>query len=161
MLLMNVVARLESFQRTTEADKKALPLTVRLNCAPPAVALLGEIEVIVCGEVVIAKVTVFDTGPTPSALLQLQMLTPTLPALAITVAGILAVSWSPLGDTELTLQQAPNCSTDPWDKKPLSWDEKPLPLTVSVKLAPPAFALLGEIEVIVGTVFPFPPPPPP
>lgn len=42
--------------------------------------------------------------------------------------------------------------SEPLDKNPAGWDEKPLPLTVSVKLAPPAAVLLGDIEVIVGDV---------
>ena len=44
-LLMNVVTRKESFQLTTESRRKSLPLTVNRNSLPPAVALLGEIEV--------------------------------------------------------------------------------------------------------------------
>jgi hypothetical protein len=125
-------------------------LTVKVNCAPPAVALLGEIELTTCVGVEMTKVTAFDTGPSESALLQLQTLTRTLPALAIALAGIVAVSWSPLGETEMTLQQLPNCSTEPLDKKPPGSDEKPLPLTVRVKLAPPAATVFGEIEAIVG-----------
>jgi hypothetical protein len=44
-LLMNVVTRKEPFQLTTESRWKSLPLTVSRNWLPPAVALLGEIEV--------------------------------------------------------------------------------------------------------------------
>src|SRR5437867_2679422 len=40
--LTNVVVRFESFQRTTEEATKFVPLTVSVNAAPPAVALLGE-----------------------------------------------------------------------------------------------------------------------
>jgi len=39
-----VVDRLLPFQTTTEAEMKLVPFTVSVNAAPPAVALLGEIE---------------------------------------------------------------------------------------------------------------------
>ena len=42
MLLVNVVVRLEPLTRTTEAETKLLPVTVNVNPAPPAVALLGD-----------------------------------------------------------------------------------------------------------------------
>ncbi|MBI3061376.1 MAG: hypothetical protein HYY83_05295 [Deltaproteobacteria bacterium] len=42
VLLTNVVVRFEPFQRTTDVDTKLLPVTVSVNPAPPAVALLGE-----------------------------------------------------------------------------------------------------------------------
>jgi hypothetical protein len=42
---MNVVTRKEPFQLTTESWRKSLPLTVSRNWLPPAVALLGEMEV--------------------------------------------------------------------------------------------------------------------
>jgi len=44
-LLTKVVARKELFQLTTESRRKPLPLIVNRNWLPPAVALLGEIEV--------------------------------------------------------------------------------------------------------------------
>src|SRR2546422_10584608 len=42
VLLTNVVVRSEPFQRTTDGATKLAPLTVSVNPAPPAVALLGE-----------------------------------------------------------------------------------------------------------------------
>jgi hypothetical protein len=44
-LLVNVVTRNELFQLTMESPRKSLPLTVSGNWLPPAVALLGESEV--------------------------------------------------------------------------------------------------------------------
>src|SRR2546426_7608051 len=44
-LVLNVVTRNELFQLTTESRRKSLPLTVSRNWLPPAVALLGESEV--------------------------------------------------------------------------------------------------------------------
>lgn len=46
LLLTNEVARAEPFQTTTALLLKLPPLTVKVNPTPPAVALLGEIELI-------------------------------------------------------------------------------------------------------------------
>ena len=43
--LVNVVTRKELFQLTTESRRNSLPLMVSRNWLPPAVALLGESEV--------------------------------------------------------------------------------------------------------------------
>src|SRR2546422_1018693 len=40
--LTNVVVRLVPFQRTTDEARKFVPVTISVNPAPPAVALLGE-----------------------------------------------------------------------------------------------------------------------
>jgi len=44
-LLVTVVTRNELFQLTMESRRKPLPITVSRNLRPPAVALLGESEV--------------------------------------------------------------------------------------------------------------------
>jgi hypothetical protein len=44
-LLTKLVTRREPFQLSTESRRKSLPLTVNRNWMPPAVALLGEMEV--------------------------------------------------------------------------------------------------------------------
>ncbi|PYM63052.1 MAG: hypothetical protein DME11_17920 [Candidatus Rokuibacteriota bacterium] len=44
VLLTNVVARFEPFQRTTEVDTKLLPLTVNPKSAAPATMLAGDSE---------------------------------------------------------------------------------------------------------------------
>jgi hypothetical protein len=46
LLLTNAVVRLAPFHTTTASLLKLPPFTVRLNPAPPAVALLGESELI-------------------------------------------------------------------------------------------------------------------
>jgi len=46
VLLTKVVGRSDPFQRTAEVEMKFVPLTVRVKAAPPAVAPVGEIEVI-------------------------------------------------------------------------------------------------------------------
>src|SRR5712692_10030303 len=42
VLLTNVVVRFEPFRRTTDEATKFVPVTVSVNPAPPAVALLGD-----------------------------------------------------------------------------------------------------------------------
>src|SRR5207247_11286227 len=44
VLLTNVVARFEPFQRTTEVETKLLPLTVNPKSAAPATMLAGDSE---------------------------------------------------------------------------------------------------------------------
>ena len=46
MLLTKVVVKVELFQCTFEPETKFDPLTVSVKPGPPAVALLGEIELI-------------------------------------------------------------------------------------------------------------------
>src|SRR2546422_609204 len=59
LALMNAVARFAPFQRTTDPETKLLPLTVRLNAAPPATADMG-LRLLMLGtgfEVVMLKLT--------------------------------------------------------------------------------------------------------
>ena len=64
-----------------------------------------------------------------------------VPAAAISAAVIAAVSWVAL--TNVVVLAAPlNFTTDV--------DTNPVPFTVNVNAAPPAVALVGEIEVSVG-----------
>ena len=66
----------------------------------------------------------------------------TVPAVAISAAAIAAVTWVAL--TNVVVLAAPlNFTTAP--------ETKPVPVTVSVKAAPPALALGGTIEISVGT----------
>jgi hypothetical protein len=51
-----VVVRFEPFHCTTELDTKPVPLTVSVNAAPPATAVLGLRLVVVGTGLVIVKV---------------------------------------------------------------------------------------------------------
>ena len=86
------------------------------------------------------KVRALDTAP-PG----FRTVTEAVPAAAISVAGIAAVSWVAL--TKVVVRFAPFQRTT----EPLT---KLLPFTVSVKAGPPAAALLGEREVNVGAAGP-------
>ena len=86
----------------------------------------------------IVKVCVLETAAAP------VVVTPTVavPVLAISVAGTLAVNCVAL--TKVVVRLAPFQVTVDW---PLI---KFVPLTVKVKVAPPAPAEVGEMEVVVG-----------
>ena len=73
--------------------------------------------------------------------------TEAVPAAAMSLAGIWAVSWVAL--TKAVVRAAPfHCTPEPLTKL--------LPVTVSVKAAPPATALLGESVLNVGAAEPLP-----
>src|SRR3989441_6472345 len=63
VLLTNVVGRSEPFQRTTDGATKLAPLTVSVNPAPPAVALLGESDPAVGAGGLIVNVRALDVPP--------------------------------------------------------------------------------------------------
>lgn len=66
VLLTKVVVRSDPPQRTTEDATKLLPVTVRVNAAPPAVALLGERELSVgTGLLAPVPVTALVAPPPP------------------------------------------------------------------------------------------------
>jgi len=50
----NVVASADPFHLTVEPETKLVPLTVNVNCAPPAVAQVGLSEVIVGGALIVS-----------------------------------------------------------------------------------------------------------
>jgi hypothetical protein len=89
VLLTKVVVRLLPFQRTTDVMAKFVPVAVSVNAAPPAVALVGEIELSVgTGFVaVIVKVLAPDVPP-PGA--GLNTVTEALPVAATSLARICA-----------------------------------------------------------------------
>src|SRR2546426_9431293 len=62
--LTNVVVRSLPFQRTTDELMKLVPLTVRVKAAPPAIVLLGEIELSVgAGLLLLEKVCAPEAPP--------------------------------------------------------------------------------------------------
>lgn len=88
-LFTNVVVRLLPFQRTTELLMKFDPLTVKVNCGPPAPAVVGKMLFSVGAGLLTVNVCEFDVPP-PGA--GLKTVTVTVPAVATSLAGIVAVS---------------------------------------------------------------------
>src|SRR5579864_8502249 len=114
------------------------PLMVSVKPVPPAVALVGESDVTVTLGLLIVN-WMFPEVPPPGA--GFVTATFTVPAVAISAAAIAAVTWVAL--TNVVVLAAPlNFTTAP--------ETKPVPVTVGVKAAPPAFALGGAIEISVG-----------
>ena len=63
MLETKVVARLEPSIWTVELASKPVPLTVKVKLAPPAVVLVGEIEVVVGAACLTVKVCALLVPP--------------------------------------------------------------------------------------------------
>ena len=118
---------------------KPVPVRVSVNAAPLTVAVAGAIELSVGPETaLIVKDRVPDVPPPGAGLVTVTV---AAPAVAISAAVIAAVSCVALA--KVVVLAAPlNFTTDV--------DTNPVPLTVSVKAAPPAVALVGEREVSVG-----------
>ena len=92
-----VVVRAAPFHRTEEPVTKPVPVTVRVNADPPAVAELGEMEVRVgtgLFAVLMMKVRALEVPPPGVGL---KTVTDADPAVAMSAAGIDAVSW--VGET--------------------------------------------------------------
>jgi hypothetical protein len=141
VLLTNVVVRLLPFQRTTDVVAKFVPVAVSVKAGPPAVALLGEIELSVGAGLLIVNVWEADVPPPGVGV---KTVTGTVPPAAISLALICAVSCVLL--TKVVVRLLPfQRTTDVIAKF--------VPVAVSVKAAPAAAALVGEIELSVGTGF--------
>ena len=123
---------------TTDEATKLVPFTVSVKAAPPADALVGESEVIVGTGLFTANAEFADVPPPGAGLVTVTL---NVPAAAMSAAVIAAVTCVAL--TKVVVAAAPlKFTTD---------DElKFVPFTVSVKAVPPANALVGESEVIVG-----------
>jgi len=118
---------------------KPVPVILSVNPAPPTVAVVGATEVSAGPEAVLIVNDKLADEPPPGA--GLVTLTVAVPAVAISAAVIAAVNFVVL--TNVVVLVAPlNFTSDV--------DTKPVPLTVKVKAAPPAVALVGEREVAVG-----------
>jgi hypothetical protein len=85
----NVVVREVAPQRTVEVETKFVPVTVKVNCVPPAVAQLGLIEVIVGTGLLIENVCAFDVPPPGAGFTTVTLAVPVAATLA---AGTMAVS---------------------------------------------------------------------
>src|SRR5213594_3835740 len=108
--LTKVLGRGAPFHCTTDDARKSLPLAVRVNPAPPAVALLGESELSVgagFGGALMVKLSAPDVPP-PG--LGENTVTDAVPAAAMSSARIAACSWVP---TKVVVRALPfHCTTD-------------------------------------------------
>src|SRR5207248_7057160 len=100
------------FQRTTEPGTKLVPVTVSVNCAPPATTDAGASPVVVGAGFAIVKVCAFDVPP-PGA--SVNTVTGAVPAVAMSGAEIVAVSC--VADTYVVARTAPfQRTTEPGTK---------------------------------------------
>src|SRR5258708_7171592 len=137
--LTRVAGRAARFQRTLLPLTKPVPVTVSVNAAPLTSALLGLRPVSVGAGLFTLNVCAAEVPP-PGA--GVRTVTLAVPAAAMSAAVIAAVSWMVL--TKVVVRAAPfHCTVvEPFTN--------PVPLTVSVKAAPPTVALVGTSAVIVG-----------
>ena len=126
----------------TELLIKFEPIAVSVKAAPPAVALAGEIDVSTGTGFPTVKAIASDAPPPGPGF---TTFTSNDPIAERSVAGICAVRV--VAFAYVVVNEAP----------PHSICEalvNPVPTTVSVNAAPPAGALVGEIDVSAGTGFP-------
>jgi hypothetical protein len=136
-VLTNVVALLAPLNCTLAPFTKPAPLSVSVIAGEPATAVEGDSELTVGAGLLIVNDAAFDVPPDNG----LETVTVAEPAVAISAAVIAAVNCVAL--TNVVVLAAPlNFTTDV--------ETNPVPLTVRVKAAPPAVALVGEREVSVG-----------
>src|SRR5207249_4118769 len=139
--LTNSVARGAPFQRTSEAGMKLLPSTVRAKAGLPGAMLLGA-SALTTGTglgAMIVKGCALEIPP-PGA--GVATVTCAVPAVAMSAAEMAAVSCVAL--TNVVVRAAPFQRTS-------EAATKPLPVTVTVKAAPPTVALAGATVESVGT----------
>ncbi len=141
--LTTVVGLVEPFQATDAPARKPDPFTVSVKAAPPAVAVAGDSEESVGGGLMMVKATAFD-GPPPGK--GLATVTAWEPADAMSAAVMLAVNCVALTN-DVVRAEPPHSTATP--------ETKLLPFTVRVNPAPPAIAVAGPSEEIVGTGFGF------
>ena len=91
------MVRFDPFHCTVEVLTKFVPFTVRVKPTPPAMALVGEVVVIVGTGLLIVKVAGVGEVPPPGA--GLTTVTEDVPADAMSVAGIVAVSCAAFTNT--------------------------------------------------------------
>jgi hypothetical protein len=134
LALTKVVVRGVPFQRAAASAAKALPFTVSVKAALPAVAEFGLREAI-------AGAAAMVSGDPLVVIPAESTVTEAVPAVAIRVAGTRAVSWLAL--TKVVVRGVPF-------QRAAASAAKALPFTVSVKAGPPAVAEFGLKDVIAG-----------
>lgn len=139
MELTNVAVGAVTPNFTVDPDTKPAPFSVKVNAAPPTVALVGDIEVRV-GTTLFTGNSTAPLDPPPGA----GLLTTTGKDPAVAMSGAVTAIVTCVELTNVTvLAAALNVPVAPLTKLE--------PLMVRVKAAPPAVALVGENDVIVGT----------
>ncbi len=129
----SIVTRSFPFQRTTDVRSKLVPVTVRLNAAPPAGLELGNKVVIVgAWKFAAIKFTEFELA------VPVTTRTVAVPGWAISAAGMAAVRR--VLSTKVVVRLDPfHCTTEV--------EVKFVPLTVRVNAGPPTTAELGLMLV--------------
>ena len=89
VLLTNCVVRCAPFHQTVEELRNPVPLTVRVNAAPPTVTEFGLRLVIVGAGLLMAKLRLFDVPPPGEGLVTSTI---AVPAVARSLAKIVAVN---------------------------------------------------------------------
>jgi len=110
---------------TTEVETKPVPFTVNVKAAPPAGALVGAIDLSVGAGLFTVKICAFEVPP-PGA--GFETVTLTVPAVAMSAPGIVAVICVLVVDEGVIAEFAPKFNVAPFTK--------PVPFTVNVKAAP-------------------------
>jgi hypothetical protein len=140
--LTYAVVSVAPFQSTTEPATKLVPFTVNVKAAPPALALEGASVLIVGAGLVTGKLAAPEVPPPGLGLVTVIL---AVPVLTRSLAGTWAVILVAL--EKVVLSAAPfQLTTEPLTKL--------LPLTVSVRVAEPATALVGDSDEIVGSPLP-------
>ena len=138
VLETKVVVRSLPFQRTTAPLTKFVPVMVRVKLSLPATAVAGLMLLIVGNGFVMVKVAVLDVPP-PGA--GLKTVTLAVPAVATSLAGIVAVS--------TVLETNPVVRSLPFQRT-FALLTKFVPVMVRVNPPLPATVVDGLIVVIVG-----------
>jgi len=141
VLETNPVVRSLPFQRTTEPLTKFVPVMVSVKPLLPATVVAGLMLLIVGAGLLMVNVTAPDSPP-PGA--GLKTVTFAVPAVAMSLAGMAAVSW--VLETKVVGRSFPfQRTTEPVTKF--------VPVTVRVNPPLPATVVAGLIVVIVGDGF--------
>lgn len=144
MALTNVVVRALPFHCAVDPFMKLVPVSCRVNAAPPAPVDVGEIDVSVgtgLFAALILKLMEFDVPPPGVGFVTV---TAGVPALATSVAKIAAVNCVAFTNV-VVLGLPPKFTTDALTKFE--------PFTVNVNDPEPAVTPVGESTVIAGTGF--------
>ena len=134
MEFTKVVVSAVPFHWTTAPEAKPVPVTVKVNAGPPAVAEFG-LSVVITGVAVMVKVALGDVTPFSTTV------TVALPGAAMRAAPTCAVNCVAL--TKVV------CNALLFHRTTAP-ETKPVPSTVNVKDVPPAVAEFGLSDVITG-----------